>query len=109
MEKVKNLRIILGLVFVALAGAWLFRVSLHTDDAGILAGLIFLGSALAAVILPQGWWPFAFAIGSCVIASEFYRNGGAAGHNLAMVAAFILMISGLGICLAVGARKYAAR
>ncbi len=39
--------------------AWLYRVNLHTDDTGILAGLILISSAVAAAIPPHGCWPAA--------------------------------------------------
>lgn len=70
---------------------------------GAPAGLILIGSALAASILPRQWWPSATIVGLCVIASEYYRTRGADLH-LAAVAAFILFLAGVGIGAVTGTR-----
>jgi hypothetical protein len=90
-------RIVSGWIFAAAVGALLYRVNLHTDDAGVLAGLILIGSAMAAFILPRSWWPAAMIVGLSVIASEYFRSGSMLGGHIAGVAAFILFLSLAGI------------
>src|SRR5438105_4319005 len=97
-----GIRIMVGLALAAAEGAWLFRYNLHTDDTGILVGMILIGSATVAAILPGRWWPAAFAMGACVIASELYRSGAHAG--VALVALFVLFVSGVGVGTSAGVR-----
>lgn len=104
MNKLLIIRVVSGMVFVGLMSIWLYRVDLHTDDTGILAGLILISSAVAAIILPRSWWPAALAIGAGVIASEFYRSGHVIGRQLVLVAGFILLLSSVGIGAAVALR-----
>lgn len=96
MEKFAIARLVFGSAFMALSGAWLYRVNLHTDDTGILAGLILINSAVVAFIVPRRWWPAATLIGVCVVASEFQRSGETLGPHIGLVAAFVMVISILG-------------
>ena len=97
-------RLVFGTAFMALSGAWLYRVNLHTDDSGILAGLILINSAVVAFIVPRRWWPVATLIGVCVVASEFHRSGETLGRQIALVAAFVMVISTLGAGAGVAAQ-----
>ncbi|HST79282.1 MAG TPA: hypothetical protein VLN58_12410 [Verrucomicrobiae bacterium] len=93
-----------GLLFVALMSIWLYRVNLHTDDTGILAGLILISSAVATSILPRGWWPVALAIGASVIASQTYRSGQTFDRHILLVAGFALSLTCAGIGAGLGLR-----
>lgn len=104
MNKLLIIRVMSGMVFVGLMSVWLYRVNLHTDDTGILAGLILIGSAVAAIILPRGWWPAALAIGAGVIASEFSRSGQTLNRQMILVSGFILALACAGIAIAMGLR-----
>jgi hypothetical protein len=68
-------------------------VNLHTDDTGILAGLILISSAVTAAIPPRGCWPAALAIGASVIASEFYRSGRTVGRHILLGDSFFVSAS----------------
>ena len=97
-------RVLSGTAFAGLMGAWLFRLNLQTDDTGILAGLILISSAVAAMILPRGWWAPASVIALSVITSEFVRSGEVVGRHIILVSAFVLVLSGAGIGTAAGFR-----
>ena len=99
-----SVRVIAGTAFGAFVGAWLYRVNQHTDDTGILAGLILIGSAMATLILPRRWWPLAMIVGGCVIASEFYRSGSQMNGHVTGVAAFIVVLSFAGVGAATALR-----
>ena len=100
-----TIRAVLGAVFTAAFGAWLFKANLTTDDTGIVVGLIVLGSAVAAAILPARWWPAASLIGLCVIASEVVRRDKPMDPGFFLVAVAILAFSLAGIGASLGARR----
>ena len=100
-----SIRAALGALFTGAFGAWLFRANLTTDDTGIVAGLILLGSAVAAWILPPRWWPMAAGIPLCVLLSEIYRRETKLDPGFLLVALVIAAFSFAGIATAVATRR----
>jgi hypothetical protein len=64
-------------MFLALAfSVWLGRVDLHTDDTGILVGLIGCGGLFAALVEPRRPWVWGLIVPSGVIAVELWTHPG---------------------------------
>jgi hypothetical protein len=68
--------------------AWLGRAELHTDDTGILAGLIGIGAFLSGVIEPRRAWIWGIVVPCGIIAVNAWH------HSVAWlgIAAFTLAI-----------------
>jgi|SRR5690348_12517981 len=55
---------------------WLGRADLHTDDTGILVGLIGCGGALLALVEPRRPWIWGLLVPAGVITVELWRGPG---------------------------------
>ena len=60
-------------ITVIAAGVFLFSANLHTDDTGIIAGLIFILAALVGFLFRKPGLLFGSAIGLSILASEFWN------------------------------------
>ena len=66
----------ISLVFSLAATVFITYGDLHTDDTGIVVGLIALSSFFAAAIQPKGFWRWALIIGAGVpIANRSFLIG----------------------------------
>jgi hypothetical protein len=78
--------------FFALSfSTWLGRADLHTDDTGILVGLIALGSFLLAMVEPRQPWIWGVVVPAGIIAVEAWSHHGVLG-----IAAFTIAIAMIG-------------
>ncbi len=77
---------------------------LHTDDTGIVAGLLFIFGGLLGMGRPYGAWRWALALGLCVPAGEFLTLAlglthqplsQATGSLLALIFAFVGVYAGV--------------
>ena len=87
-------------IFFALTfSAWLGRAELHTDDTGILVGLIGMGGFLLAMVEPRHPWIWGVIVPAGVILVEVWNHWHAktngAGDVLG-IAAFTLTIACIG-------------
>ncbi|HEY3837869.1 MAG TPA: hypothetical protein VGL72_14910 [Bryobacteraceae bacterium] len=82
----------LSAAFFALAlSAWLGRADLHTDDTGILVGLIGLGSLLVAMVEPRKPWIWGMVVPAGIITVEAWSHHGVLG-----IAAFTIAVATAG-------------
>ncbi len=92
-------------VFFALAfSAWLGRAELHTDDTGVLAGLIGIGGFLLAIVEPRHPWMWGIIVPAGVILVEVWRHTGGVG-GLFGIAAFTITIASVGAYLGAFIRR----
>lgn len=78
-------------LFLAVAfSAWLGRADLHTDDTGILVGLIAAGGFVLAILEPARPWMWGVIVPAGIIAVECLRYKGGAG-----IAAIIGLTTGV--------------
>jgi hypothetical protein len=87
----KRFQLIAAAFFGLTFSAWLGRVELHTDDTGILVGLIGLGSFLLAMVEPRRPWIWGIVVPAGIIAVEVWNHHGELG-----VAAFTIAIATIG-------------
>jgi hypothetical protein len=87
--------------------AWLGRVDLHTDDTGILLGLIGLGGFSLAVVEAKRPWTWGVIVPAGVILVEIWRGVEHPGSVLA-IAAVTIAIASLGAYLGSFVRRLAA-
>jgi len=84
----------LGAPLIAFAaGAFLFSANLHTDDTGIIAGLIFIFAAVVGFLFRKPGLMCGSAIGLSILASEiwYYRHG-APRSQMSSTRDFILLL-----------------
>ena len=79
--------------FAVALSIWLGRADLHTDDTGILVGLIGLGGVLLAMVEPRRPWIWGLVVPSGVIAVEVWR---AQGLGVLAIAALTIAIASAG-------------
>src|ERR1017187_2933268 len=91
---------------------FLARVELTSDDAGIIAGLIFLSACALALLQPRHAWRWGLIIGLAIPAAELYaiyfgtpRSGLSAPKGWAGVMAITLAIAMAGAYIGAGVRK----
>jgi hypothetical protein len=65
---------IAALFFAFSLSVWLGRADLHTDDTGVLVGLIGCGSILLAIVEPRRPWIWGMIVPAGVIGVEAFRN-----------------------------------
>src|SRR3974390_2288246 len=88
-------------VFFALTfSAWLGRADLHTDDTGILVGLIGLGGFLLSMVEPRRPWMWGLIVPAGIIGVEVWNY--AFGNRNPNVGGFggLCAIAGLAIAVA---------
>ena len=102
--------------FFALSlSAWLGRAELHTDDTGILAGLIATGACLLAMVEPRHPWLWGAVVPSGVIGVNIWHyaygtrspNTGGIG-GLVAIAAFTITLGTAGAYLGSFVRRRVA-
>ncbi len=82
-------------------GAFLFRANLHTDDAGLISGLIFLSAALIAFLFRKPGLILGSMIGWSILASEVWNSRNVSGNqktpfDFAVLPLVVTLISVLG-------------
>lgn len=63
----------LALLSTVAAGSFLFWGNLHTDDTGIIAGLIFIFTAMTGFVFQKAGLICGSAMGLSILASELWR------------------------------------
>jgi hypothetical protein len=99
----RRFQLLSALLFALTFSAWLGRADLHTDDTGILVGLIGLGGFLLAMLEPRRPWMWGLIVPAGVIVVEVWNNlyghrnpntGGVGG--LCAIAAITIVIASVG-------------
>lgn len=77
---------------VTAAGVLLFSINLHSDDAGILAGLIFICAGAVAFLFRKPGFMFGSLLGLSIIVSEIWnRRFGVPRPQMTSTRDFILL------------------
>jgi hypothetical protein len=85
--------------------AWLGRAEQHTDDTGILVGLIGIGGFLLAMIEPRRPWIWGLIVPAGIILVNLWKlNDGGAG-TVVGIAAFTIAIACAGAYLGAFIRR----
>ena len=85
--------------FFALSlSVWLGRADLHTDDTGILVGLIGCGALLVALVEPRRPWIWGLLVPAGVISVELWNNR---GWGVLLIAAVTITVATAGSYLGV--------
>src|ERR1700759_3538766 len=93
--------------FAISLSAWLGRADLHTDDTGILVGLIGLGGFLLAMVEPRRPLTWGVIVPAGVIVAELWRGAEQLGSVLA-IAGVTITVASLGAHLGSFIRRLAA-
>jgi len=104
-----------ALFFAINLSVWLGRVEQHTDDTGVLIGLIALGGFLTAMVAPRRPWVWGLIVPAGVILVEVWNqvygnrnpNGGGAG-GLAAIAALTIAVASTGSYVGAFIRRHAS-
>jgi len=118
----KRFELAAALFFAVTFSAWLGRAERHTDDMGILVGLIGMGGFLLSMVEPRRPWVWGFMVPAGVILVEFWnylygtRNPSTGGvPGLIAIAALTITVASMGawfgalIRRSVGAASSSAR
>jgi len=95
----KHFQAFATLFFAVAFSAWLGRADLHTDDTGILVGLIAVGGFVLAMLEPARPWIWGLIVPAGIIGVECVRYKGGAG---------LAAIAGLTIGVACAAAYFGA-
>jgi|ERR1051326_2859754 hypothetical protein len=83
----------LALISALVAAAFLFQGNLHTDDTGIIAGLVLLFAAILAFIFRKPGLVFGFLLGLSIVASEFWNlKMGIPRAHMSKLSHFVLLL-----------------
>jgi hypothetical protein len=86
----KQFQMFAALFFALSLSAWLGRAELHTDDTGILIGLIGLGGLLLSMVEPRRPWMWGVIVPAGVIFVEVWNySSGRNNPHLGGVAGLI--------------------
>ncbi len=85
--------------------AWLGRAELHTDDTGILVGLIGIGAFLLAILEPRLPWVWGLIVPFGIIAVNIWKQS---ALSLLGIAAFTIGIGCAGAYAGAFIRRSAA-
>lgn len=95
----KRFQLFAALFFALTLSAWLGRAELHTDDTGILVGLIGMGGFLLAMVEPRRPWMWGIIVPAGVILVEVWnhlqKKANGVGDLLG-IAAFTITIACIG-------------
>jgi hypothetical protein len=64
--------------------AWLARAEAHTDDTGVVVGLIAIGAFVLALIEPRRPWVWGLIVPAGIILGNIWRHSGSVGSLLAI-------------------------
>jgi hypothetical protein len=78
------------------ADAFLMRAELHTDDNGILAGLVVLTALLLGSLHPRRAWQWALLVGPCIPLSDLIFGNGMKLRDLLLLTAFLTALGLIG-------------
>lgn len=99
----KRFQLLAALFFAIALSAWLGRADRHTDDTGILVGLIGVGGFLLSMVEPRRPWMWGIIVPAGIIAVEVWNYAyGTSGPNtggvggLCGIAALTIAIASLG-------------
>ena len=82
----------LALLATLAAGAFLFRGNLHTDDTGIIAGLLLLSAAVLAFVFRQAGLLLGSLLGCSIVLSELWNlRAGTPRPHMARLSDFALL------------------
>jgi hypothetical protein len=84
---------------------WLGRADLHTDDTGILVGLIGCGALLVALVEPKRPWIWGLLVPAGVILVELWNN---TGWGVLLIAAVTVTIAAAASYLGAFLRRLAS-
>jgi hypothetical protein len=106
----KRFQLLAALFFALTLSAWLGRAELHTDDTGILAGLIGLGSCLLAIVEPRRPWMWGVIVPAGVIGVEAWNHISKMGSlgDLLGIAVFTITIASIGAYIGSFIRRVAS-
>jgi hypothetical protein len=91
----KRLNLFAALFFALAFSAWLGRADLHTDDTGILVGLIGIGGFLLSMAEPRRPWMWGLIVPAGVIMVEVWNHTGSVA-SLFAIAALTITIATVG-------------
>jgi hypothetical protein len=99
----RRFQLLAALFFAVAFSAWLGRAERHTDDMGILVGLIGIGGFLLAMVEPRRPWMWGVLVPAGIIVVEIWnyafgsRNPGTGGvGGLCAIAALTITVASLG-------------
>jgi hypothetical protein len=104
----KRLQMAAALFFAATFSAWLGRAEMHTDDTGILVGLIGIGGFVLAMIEPRRPWIWGVIVPSGIIVVNIWRHAEGGGSVMA-IAAFTIAIGCAGAYAGAFVRRHVPR
>jgi hypothetical protein len=91
----RRFQLLAALFFAVALSAWLGRADRHTDDTGILVGLIGTGAFLLGIVEPRRPWMWGMIVPAGIVVVEIWNyNGGLSG--LCAIAAFTTVIATTG-------------
>lgn len=108
----KTLDWVLAPVLVIAVGAFLFSANLHTDDTGILVGLLFISAAITSFLFRKPGFLFGSLTGLSMVASEIWnlhhgvpRRQMSTTQDLLLLLVVVTAISVAGCALGFAVRK----
>ena len=87
----KRLKMAAAVSFALMYSAWLGRAEMHTDDTGILVGLIGIGGFVLSLFEPRHPWIWGVSVPSGIILANVWRHSGGVGDLLA-IAGFTMAV-----------------
>jgi hypothetical protein len=82
----------LALISALVAGSFLFQGNLHTDDTGIIAGLLFIFAAALSFLFYKPGLLFGSLLGLSIVVSEIWNfRFGTPRTNMSQASHFVLL------------------
>jgi hypothetical protein len=82
----------LALISALLAAIFLFQGNLHTDDTGIISGLLFIFAAALAFLFSKPGLLFGSLLGLSIVVSEIWNfRFGTPRTNMSQISHFVLL------------------
>lgn len=75
----KRFQMTAAFFFAVVFSVWLARAEMHTDDTGILVGLIGIGGFVLSLIEPRLPWMWGLIVPSGIIVSNAWRHSTSIG------------------------------
>jgi hypothetical protein len=104
-HKQMKLQTVASYALLIAADAFLMRAELHTDDDGILAGLVLLTALLLGSLHPRRAWQWALLVGPCIPLSDLIFGHGMKLRDMMLLTAFLAALGLIGAYLGVLIRK----